>query len=256
MGLAPIVGLSQTTDQISAMTMKSWQSSSVSLTLSTHIDRFRNMSLEQLQALTIDPSILDFDFSGMQETNYAEISAVGAELSLSFAPLDRNTGTYRQDRELHIGLGILADREAMVEYRDDIEHTSTVICNVHSELNLSASYIFKSMAFGGFHPYAGVGTQLGTTVGNKTLVIHNSTDYDPEEEPIVESDDNTMSTYDAKQLFIGRAFLLAGFEADLGSRWKLGLDMRAGAGAQAARGVDVNYLMPNTAMGIRAGYRF
>ena len=221
-------------------------------------DHYTSMSLEDLLAFAKDPEEMKRDLSGLEED--ASAVAYGAAFygNLSYRLLDRNTGYYRNDRELKFGFGYHSSREAMITYRSTEMDTSIVYCNLQNELTLEATYLFKG-TWGKrerWNWYWGGGLSGGMTFNDEMLLISGRY-FGPEEHPTEQpEDDLQIDTYAAKSVRNLRLYVPYGIGYRVGANWILGFDFRTGIGFQQIQGGSSNYIRKTGAFVLGAKYAF
>ena len=236
--------------------MSKWQFNQIDAGLGIDNDHYGSMSYDDLMAFAKSPAHMERDLQGLEE----DISTIAYGLAFyanaSFAPLDFSKGTYRNDRELRLGIGLHAGKEAMLTYRNETTDTSIVYCNVQSEFSIEGAYLFKGQWGRKFHYYYGVGANIGTTFHNEMMLIAGRY-FGPDDHPSTqESDVNNIDFYAAKQVSYSRLYIPYGISYSLGTDLKVGFDFRTGIGVQKIEGEEANFIQKTGAFVIGAKYQF
>ncbi|MEM9023354.1 MAG: hypothetical protein AAGB22_06415, partial [Bacteroidota bacterium] len=93
-----------TTQQRAAMSRFLWTNYHFGLGLNNN--HFGNMSLDQVMRFAERPRQLQRDLNGFNEEVKSVTYSVGLFFNVGLSPLDRATGTYRQNREVRLGVGL------------------------------------------------------------------------------------------------------------------------------------------------------
>lgn len=240
--ICPFVLKSQVPGENAHQPLKRLKLSTAEFGLGIGCDYYENMSLEDLKALSFNPSQLNRDLAGFDEEVNAMASGASILVGFVFSPGDFSKGVYRQDREIRVEVGIHSPKEAMVSYKNEDLDTSIVYCGLQSEISLGSSYIFKGRWGKKFIYRYGFGGTLGTTLQNQVIVISGKY-FGPEEHPSEqESEEQNKEVYGARNLMFFRAFVLAGIAYEFGkpnvieNKWSLGIEFRLGTGLQKIQG--------------------
>lgn len=237
------------------VSQKPWKWTQVDVALGGDIDRYADMSLQRLMAFARNPAELQRDLQNLDEEIITYATGVGLYANIGLSPLNRKTGTYRDDQELRLGIGIHSPKEAMVTYRNESMDTSIVYCNIHAEITLEAAYLFKYTLGKRFHWYWGVGANTGTTFANEMILMHGKY-FGPGEHPSEqESHEMNQQTYRANPIVYGRVYVPYGIHYRIDDKWLVGLDMRTGIGWQWISNERTQFIRRTGVFALGAKYR-
>lgn len=205
-------------------------------------DRCNNMSLNQLMMMASNPKEMERDLTGFSEETGTTTAGVGLFARMSFSIKNRETGTYRDDRELQIGLALHSPREAMVTFNSVELDSSIVYCNLNSEITIDAAYLLKGNWGKRTHWKIGVGSSLGGAFSREMILISGRS-LGPDEQPSQQDfQESNIETFKAKPVIYSRLFIPYGIYIDVGKKIQLGFDARTGVGAQFIQGEKANFI--------------
>lgn len=221
---------------------RQWKAAGLNFGLGVDWDQYKSMSLERIMVFAKHPERMQRDLANLSEDATPVTAGVALYGSIAFAPLDYRTGTYRNDRELRVGVGIHSPKEAMVTYKNEDLDTSIVYCNIHGEFTVEASYVFNGQWGKRFQWYAGGGMNAGLTFANGMIIISGRY-FEPGAHPSTqESHEMNQDHYKARQVYYTRAFIPFGIHYQVSSKWSLGFDLRTGLGLQMIKGAPDNII--------------
>lgn len=238
----PFIGQSQYVSPPSDLTSPKLNPTYLNLGLGIEHDRYNNMSLNQLMMMAENPSEMQRDLDGFSEQISTTTAGVGLFARVSFEIKDERTGTYRNDREIQIGMAIHSPREAMVTYNSVEMDSSIVFCNLNSEITLDGAYLFKGDFGKRTHWKLGIGSSLGGAF-NREMILISGRSLEPDQHPSQqEFQETNVETFSAKPVFYSRLYVPYGVYVDVGKKMQLGFDARTGIGAQFIQGERVNFI--------------
>lgn len=233
--------------------LKKWKLVQFNFGLGADNDHYNSMSFEHLMAMAKDPTEMQRDLSGLDEEINTMTAGAALYANLGFSPIDHSTGTYRDDRELQLGVGIHFPKEAMVSFKNELMDTSIVYCNLQTEFTLDAAYLFKGRWGKKFQWYAGLGMNGGASTNNKMILISGKY-LAPGEHPST-LDHSIEETYEAKSVFYSRLYVPYGIHYSINKQWQIGFDFRTGVGAQFIQDERPDFIRKTGAFVIGARYR-
>jgi len=232
----------QTTTNTRVADMKPWRTTYFNMSFAVDNDHFNEMSLERMMAFSKNPEEIERDLRNMDAEITPITAGVAIHTNVGIAPLNRSTGEYHTDREVRIGIGLHAPKEAMVTYKSATLDTSIVYCNLHTEFTLEGAYIRKGTFGTHGRCYAGLGASGGVSFGNEMVLITGRY-FEPGAHPSEQVDKNpVMEKYAAKTLAYTRLFVPFGVHYGVADKWSVGLDFRLGIGAQFLAGASTNFI--------------
>jgi hypothetical protein len=237
-----VIASAQTNNTRVIADMKPWHTTYFNMSFAVDNDHYSTMSLDRMMAFSKNPQDIQRDLSHMQAEIKPSTAGVALYMNVGMTPLNRNTGEYHIDREVRLGIGLHAPKEAMVAYKSEALDTSIVYCNLQSELTLEGAYVRKA-AFGKHgRCYAGIGASGGVSYGNQMVLISGRY-FEPGMHPSEQVDKNpVMEKYAAKTVTYARLFIPFGVHYGVDDQWSIGLDFRLGLGAQFLPGAPVNFI--------------
>ena len=244
-------------DPISQVPTRNLFFSSYDINLGVDNDHFGKMSLDRMMYMAKDPYQMERDLSGFEEEAITTAYGMAIYVNMGFKPLNKKTGTYRENREVRFGIGLHTPKEAMLSYKDAGRDTSIVYCNIQSEITLEGSYIFKSNMGKRFLWRFGFGGSLGHTFNNQMVLIHGRY-YEPGSHPTEQPDEDIEKEYfQAKSVSYLRTFLIAGLSYKIGKKWAAGFEYRRGWGVQLVGGTDPHFIKKTGSfmLGLRKQFR-
>ncbi len=248
--------LAQNLTSSTANPKKMWRMTSLNVGLGIDCNNFRSMSLNELMIFAKHPEDMQRDLSLLTEDASTFTAGGVLQASLSFAPLNRATGTYRDNQEWRISIALHSPKEAMVSFKNEDLDTSIVYCNLHGEFTLETSYIFKGRWGKNFHWYAGGGLNAGLTFGNE-MVLMSGKYFKPGAHPSTqESDESSRETFGAKSVYYTRLFIPYGIYYQVKERLQFGLDFRTGLGWQMIGNEKTNFIHRNGGFALGARFLF
>ncbi|MGB0424706.1 MAG: hypothetical protein ACPGED_10290 [Flavobacteriales bacterium] len=240
--LLPFIGQSQYVSPSSDLLSPRLKPTHLNVGIGLEHDRYNNMSLNQLMMMAENPSEMQRDLNGFSEDIGTTTAGVGLFARVSFALKDEQTGTYREDREIQIGLALHSPREAMVTYNSVEMDSSIVFCNINSEITLDAAYLFKGDIGKRTHWKIGLGSSIGGAFDREMILISGRS-LGPDEHPSQQDFQETnRETFSAKPVMYSRLYVPYGLYVDLGQNMQLGFDARTGIGAQFIQGEKANFI--------------
>ena len=246
----------QMTDVQELSKMKKWQFNQMDWGVGIDNDHYDKMSLDLIMAFAKDPDQMQRDLSGMNEDATTVTRGAAYYTNISFSPLDASTGTYKTNRELKLGMGIHANKEAMLTYKNEDLDTSIVYCNLQSEITIEGAYLFKTKWGKRIHLYAGIGANVGATFNNEMVLITGKY-FDEGEHPSEQpSDEMNAESYEAKSVAYSRIYIPYGIGYGIGQKTIIGLDFKTGVGVQKISGEQANYIKKTGAFILSVKYRF
>jgi hypothetical protein len=221
-----------------------------SYTLGAETDRYNSMSINQLTAMAKDKSQLQRDLNGMTEEVSTRTSGVALNFNLGFAPMNKTTGTLKQNQEIRVGIGFHSAKESMVSFKNQDLDTSIVFCNRNSEVTLEGSYLFKGNWGKRFTWYVGLGS-TGSASFNNQMIVMSGKYFEPGEHPSAQVImPENKAVYSALPSINGRVFIPWGIHVNLSEKTSLGLDFRRGMGVQWTPSRQANFMNKTGMFGI------
>ncbi len=201
-------------------------------------DKYNTMSLDQLTQIARQPELMRRDLDGLTEEASTQTAGASLFVNMTFSPHQKSKGTYLDNLEFRLGVGLNSAKESMVSYKNADMDTSLVFCNVNSELILETSYIFKHSFGKRMFLYFGVGANSSFSVNNEMMII--SGKYFSEGEHPSAQEQAGAITFEAKPILYSRVFVPWGIHMQASDRVSFGLDFRKGRGLQYTVGEKVN----------------
>jgi hypothetical protein len=225
--------------------------------LGVDTDHYKKMSLNQLMSFAENPNEMQRDLRGLEEDITKKTAGIALYLNLSFAPLEKSSQKYRNNRELRLGVGFHSPKESMVSYKNKDMDTSIVYCNLHGEFTAEAAYLMK-WNWGKkkrLNCYVGAGMNASISFSNEMLLIAGKY-FEPGAHPSTQENfiENT-SQYDAKSVAYTRLFIPYGIHYQLGEQWSIGFDSRRGIGFQSIVGGGSNFITKTGVFALGAKYQ-
>lgn len=237
---------------------KKFKRSEINFGIGVNWNTFESMTLDELLIFAKDPEQLKRDLQGLEEETTPNTAGADLRVGWSFSPLNSATGNYKTNQALQVGIILNSPKEAMVSYKNKDLDTSIVFCNIHWELGLNASYVFKG-TWGKrdrWNWYAGAGANAGFTFGNNMMLI-NGKYFEPGEHPSTQPVDDVSpepEMYEAKSVSYTRVFIPYGIHYKMGKRVLLGLDLSKGIGWQRVGKDKMNYMKKSSGFAIGLKY--
>lgn len=206
-------------------------------------DRYNTMSLNQLTQLAQQPELMMRNLDGLTEEASTQTAGASLFVNMVLSPLQKSTGTYLDNLEFRLGLGLNSTKESMVSYKNADLDTSLVFCNINSEVTLETSYIFSHSINKKLFLYFGVGANSSFSVNNKMMII--SGKYFAEGAHPSAQEQAAAISFEAKPILYSRVFIPWGVHFQASDQLSIGLDFRKGRGMQYTAGEKPN-MMANT----------
>ena len=241
-------------EKIGFQDKRSWKLSELNIAFGIDGVRYDEISYQGLMAFAKNPEELQRDLSNMEESISATTAGLVWYAGVTFAPLERLTGNYKENQELRLGLMLHSAKEAMISYKDESRDTSIVYCNLHSEIAADVSYLFKGDWGKRWVWSIGAGVNTGLTFGNE-MILMSGRFYGPGEHP-TEQETMTSERYDARMVYYLRGYIPYGIHYSVDDCAMIGLEARSGIGLQAIQGGDRNFMKNTTTLMLSVKYEF
>ena len=238
----PVFGYSQYVSPPSDLLAPKLKPTHLNIGIGIEHDNYNHMSLNQLMMMADNPTEMQRDLQGFSEQIGTVTAGVGLFARVSFAIKSELTGTYRDDREVQIGVALHSPREAMVTYNSVEMDSSIVFCNINSEITLDAAYLFKGNFGQRTHWKLGIGSTLGGAFDREMILISGRSLGEDEHPSQQDFDETSIEKFKAKPVVYSRLFVPYGVYVDVGKKMQLGFDARTGIGAQFIKGEKVNFI--------------
>jgi len=246
----------QTAEMSEVVRMKKLQFNQVDFGIGVDNDHYGSMSLDEISAFAKHPEEIQRDLSGLVEEATTVTRGAALYVNFGYTPLNKSTGTYRNDREWRFGVGLHSGKESMLSYKNEELDTTIVYCNLQSEITIEGAYLFKGRWGKRFHWYYGAGMSLGSTFNNQIMLIA-SRYLKPGQHPSEqENNEENTKTYAAKSVQYGRFYIPYGIGYGINNNLIIGFDFKTGIGFQKIPGHSVNYIKKTGAFVLGVKYRF
>lgn len=236
-----------------ANSLKKWRVGAVGFSMGAFADMYHNMTDEGMKSMAINLPQREINLEGYRKTyGENEVMIEGGMLGgyVSLNPRRRDGSGYNLNQELRLGVGVNLDREAMIQYQDEVSGTenSVIYCLIENELMLSGSYLVKFRLSNRFSLYGGGGMNLGGTFNNAFLLIEDKT---VSNEVVTETTEvQALSSY------YTRGFAHGGVAYHTKGRVSFHLDFKTGMGMQIVNGAKNNLISESCVGQIGVQYSF
>ncbi len=207
-------------------------------------DRFHDMSLNQLMAISKNPQDLYRDLSGFDEEIRSSATGLALYVSRSFDLWSPRQNSYSTNRELRLGFGFHSPKESLISYKNADLDTSIVYCNMHGEFTFEGAYLQKGSwgKKGKLLWYWGGGMNASVSFSNEMIIISGKY-FTPGAHPSTqESLEENRIRFLAKPVTYVRFYVPYGLHYKVSKKTTIGLDLRRGFGVQSILGGSSNFI--------------
>lgn len=230
-----------------------WKAAKVNIGLGIDWAEYRGMAFDELMDFATEAEKMKRDLTAFTEDARTTTGGAALNVSIGLHPLNVQTGTYRNDRELRLGMGLYSEKEAMVSFKNQELDTSIVYCNLHSELALDAAYLFTGRWGKRWEWLLGMGGNAGFTFDNQMVLM--SGHYFEEGAHPSTQENLSEERFSARNVYYLRAYLTYGIYYYLLPNTAIGLEGRKGRGLQLLEDEQPKYMRRAgaLALGLRIG---
>lgn len=233
--------LAQQADLFNFKPKKRFLITSANLGLGLDWAEYEEISYKDIHDSAKNPEVLKRELQYLEEEISTITGSIGLFASVSFAPLNLKTNTYRTDREIRLGATLYAPREAMVSYKNELMDTAIVYCNLQGEFAIDGAYLFKGKLGKKWMWSVGGGLNVGLSHENEVMVIEGAY-FEPGAHPSTqESLEANRHFYEAKNAYYLRAYIPYSMHFSVSDRIAIGFECRKGIGGQFTRGQEPNF---------------